>query len=237
MRVLTWNLEWATSRSRRRGEIRRRIREGEAEVVCLTETVVGFLEGDGHEIHAVADYGYGDQGNRRKVMLWSRKPWRAVDDGGLISAPPGRFVSGVTETSIGDVRVIGVCIPWSGSRTEGRRGTARRKRWEDHEDYLKGLAEVLDRDSAGRLIVMGDFNQIVGEGSRAPKRLQRALDEAFSKKLRITTGEVEFRNRRSIDHIALSNDLSIGSLEVVSNWHDGKKLTDHFGVAGEVFAS
>ena len=41
---------------------------------------------------------------------------------GIDSMPPGRFVSGVAQTSVGAVIVIGVCIPWFGSRTEARRG-------------------------------------------------------------------------------------------------------------------
>ena len=40
----------------------------------------------------------------------------ASDDVGHASLPPGRFVSGVTQTSVGEVTVIGVCIPYSGSR-------------------------------------------------------------------------------------------------------------------------
>ena len=78
--------------------------------------------------------------------------------------PPGRFVSGVTQTSVGEVTVIGVCIPWFGSRTEARRKLERKLQWEDHEQYLAGLAEVLKQGSEKRLIVMGDFNQIIGPG-------------------------------------------------------------------------
>ena len=59
--------------------------------------------------------------------------------------PPGRFVFGVTQTSLGGVAVIGICIPWFGSRTEARRKLERRVPWEDHEQYLAGLAEVLGR--------------------------------------------------------------------------------------------
>ena len=45
---------------------------------------------------------------------------------------------------------------------------------------------------------------------------------------------VEIWGRRSIDHIALSEDLMVQSLEVASSLHDGCKLSDHFGVAAEV---
>ncbi len=45
----------------------------------------------------------------------------------------GQFVSGVTQTSFGAVDIVGVCIPWFGSRTESRRESERKKRWEDHQ--------------------------------------------------------------------------------------------------------
>ena len=148
--------------------------------------------------------------------------------------PSGRLVSGVTQTSAGEVTVIGVCIPWSGSRTEARRGAECRRRWQDHEQYLVGLTEVLERVDARRLIVMGDFNQVIGQGSRARRELRLALEEAFAPNLRIATADLVFQGRKSIDHIALSGDWAIHSLAAISNIHDGRKLSDHFGVAAEV---
>ena len=74
MWVATWNVEWATPRSRRTGEILRRLNEFVPEVVCLTETDTRLLSGCGHVICAQADYGYGLREHRRKAMLWSREP-------------------------------------------------------------------------------------------------------------------------------------------------------------------
>ena len=148
--------------------------------------------------------------------------------------PTGRFVSGVTQTSVGEVAVIGVCIPWSGSRTEARRGNERRRRWQDHEQYLAGLTEVLERVEAKRLIVMGDFNQVIGPGGRARRELRLALQEAFAPNLRIVTSDLVFQGRKSIDHIALSADWAVDSVDAISNVHDDRKLSDHFGVAADV---
>ena len=64
-------------------------------------------------------------------MLWSRDPWDQVDDVGTDFMPPGWFVSGVTQTSVGEVAVIGICIPWFGSRTEAGRRLERKAQWED----------------------------------------------------------------------------------------------------------
>ena len=63
----------------------------------------------------------------RKVMLWSREPWERVDDLGHGSMPPGRYVSGITRTPVGEVTVIGTCIPWRGSRAEARRESERKR--------------------------------------------------------------------------------------------------------------
>ena len=123
--VLTWNVEWATLGSPRTAEILRRIEHHSPEVVCLTETNDELLSQTGHCIVSRPDYGYPIKAGRRKVMLWSREPWEQVDDLGVDSMPPGRFVSGVTRTSLGEIRVVGVCIPWFGSRIEpqARAGT------------------------------------------------------------------------------------------------------------------
>ena len=177
--IATWNVEWATPRSRRTPHLLNRLDGHAPDVICLTETNHDLLPQDGHSICSQADYGYPIHKGRRKVMLWSRQAWRQVDDRGFEAFPPGRFVSGVTLTPLGDVSVVGVCIPWFGSRTEARRGDARKKPWEDHERYLDGLCQVLARVPRERVIVIGDFNQVIGPASRAPAGLRRALRAAL----------------------------------------------------------
>ena len=234
--LLNWNVEWATPRSRRRPEILRRIREHAPEVVCLTETHTELLSPAGHTICSQPDYGYPIKEGRRKGLLWSREPWKNVDDVGIDWMPPGRLVSGVTQTSVGEVTVIGICIPWFGSRTEAKRKLERKMQWEDHERYLTGLAEVLERASAKRLIVMGDFNQRIGQGNAVPADLRSALRRAIPPRMTIATSGLGFQGRRSIDHIALSEDLTAESFGVVSNIDEGSKLSDHFGVVASLSA-
>ncbi len=236
VRVVNWNVQWATPRSVRTPEILRRIDALAPEIVCLTETHNQFLSRDGYSISAQADYGYGDNGARRKVLLWSKHPWRDVDDLGHESLTPGRFISGITQTSIGDVTVMGICIPWFGSRTEARRGAERRERWEDHQQYLGALTDLLARQPVRPTIIMGDFNQVIGAGARAPVHLRGALKEAFTSNMTIVTAEVSFEGHRNIDHIALSADLTCESVEPISNIHDGKMLSDHYGIVATVSA-
>lgn len=238
LRLVNWNVEWATPRSRRTPEILRRIDRHKPEVVCLTEAHPELLPGEGYTICSQADSGYGIRKGRRKVVLWSMQPWDRVDDLGDDSLPPGRFVSGVTRTSLGEVTVIGVCIPWFGSRTDARRGRNAKRRWEDHERYLSGLADVLGRKSAQRLVVMGDFNQMIGPVSRAGRLRfrQLALKGAFPARMTIATSAIGHEGRGSIDHIALSDDLVAESLGVISNVHGERRLSDHFGVTAALSA-
>ena len=167
LRLVNWNVEWATPESEHTPEILCRINHHNAEIVCLTETHPELLSGKGQAISSQADAGYEISDDRRKVVLWSMQPWKHVDDLGADSLPPGRFVSGVTRTSLGELTVVGVCIPWSFSRTEEWRGEDRRESWQDHDQYLAGLTDVLGCVSAERLIVMGDFNQNLGPRSSA----------------------------------------------------------------------
>ena len=234
MRVVNWNVQWATPRSRRKDEILRRIDLREPEVACLTETDDSLLSRDGYTICSRADYGYPIKRGRRKIMLWSREPWEEVDDLGIESMPPGRFVSGVTQTSLGAVTVIGICIPWFGCRTEARRGPERKERWEDHESYLACLTEYMGRVHTERLIVMGDFNQVIEKGCRAPVRLRAALEAAFPPGMTIVTSELAYRGRKGIDHVVLSDDLAVESVGPIGNFDGEQRLSDHFGVSVEV---
>ena len=229
--IVNWNVEWATPRSARTPEIRRRIALHSPEIVCLTETHIDLLTQDGYTICSGADAGYGIREERRKVLLWSREPWEQIDDLGSDSLPPGRYVCGVIQTSLGQVTVMGICIPWSGSRTEARRGAERKRRWEDHEQYISGISEVLRQAPSERLIIMGDFNQRVGQYGSTPLKLRSALQAVFPPRMSIATSVIGFRGRRTIDHVVLTEDMAAESLSVISNVHGKRKLSDHFGIA------
>lgn len=228
--MVNWNVEWATPGSQRTPEIRKRIAGYRPDVVCLTETHTELLSSEGHLICSQPDTGYGVRENMRKIVLWSREPWGQVDDLGHSSMPPGRYVSGVTRTPLGEVTVIGICIPWHMSRTEASRGPEKKSTWEDHARYLESLSEVL-REVQGRpLIVVGDFNQRIGQGKFVPPGLRSALRDAMPDYLTIATSALGYRGSRSIDHMALSEELTAESLSVIGNMAGERKLSDHCGV-------
>ena len=127
--------------------------------------------------------------------------------------------------------MIGVCIPWSRSRLGPHWN---RKMWQDHEEYLAGLARLLKRAPRERLVMVGDFNQRIGQRSSTPLRLRAALQSTLGPNLSIATAGLGFQGRRTIDHIALSQDLAAESLGVISNVHQYGDLSDHFGVVADL---
>ena len=143
MTVVNWNVEWATPGSwSRRDEILSRIDREAPDIVCLTESDIRLLAGmPGHTIHSQPD-GVKGIDNLRKVLLWSREPWEQVDDFGVDSMPPGR--SGVTRTPLGDVTILGVCIPqhsrtkWTDDRVTANPGRITDSIWQTSRRYSNG---------------------------------------------------------------------------------------------------
>jgi endonuclease/exonuclease/phosphatase family metal-dependent hydrolase len=224
-----WNADWAKPGDRRGGEIRRRLSVAGTEVVCFTEGFPGLLPGGGQALVNTEDYGYSNNPGGRKAMLWSARGWRDVELTGPEGMPPGRFVAGVTETSVGAIRVAGVCIPWPAAHVStGRRD---RRRWEDHRAYLKALGGwIAARCGEAPLVVCGDFNQRIPL-ARQPRDVYEAMREALGDLEVVTAGFWGEEKVQLIDHVACEWRLG-GRVEgLISNWDDaGRKLTDHMGV-------
>lgn len=231
MRISTWNVQWATSRSARGRQVADALTALDADVIVLTEGCAALLPADGHIIDAGSDWGYRvDDPARRKVLIWSKHPWTDVDSIGSDELPPGRFVAGTTVTPIGEVRVVGVCIPWRSAHvTHGHRD---RRPWEDHSRFLEGLVPVLDAVS-GRTVLAGDFNQRIPRTIQ-PTLVSQQLDAALAG-FAVPTAVV--REPQLIDHIAHSLDMrSVGGAQLIDNFAYGVELSDHIGVTIELAA-
>ena len=219
----TWNAEWATPRTEAGPRILEIIQQIDPDIFVLTEGCADLLPPSGHVIDGGTNWGYKLRDDRhRKVLMWSKYPWSAVDQLGSSDLPPGRFIAGTTQTLHGDVRVIGVCIPWHSAHTNT--GHKNRKNWEDHETYLIHLAPLLTFGSAP-LVVAGDFNQRIPQG-RQPQRMYNALIETF-KGLSVSTSQTDAP--ALIDHIANSPNLRAESLSIISDTDQRGKLSDHRG--------
>ncbi len=227
--IATWNLQWKAPGSSAVEVMGERLAAVVPDVLCLTEAYAHIALPSGHTIEAEVDYGYRIIDGRRKVLLWSRQPWEAVDRVGHADLPSGRFVKGRTRTPLGPLTVIGVCIPWRDAHvSSGRRDRAP---WEDHCAYLAALGSIL-AGQEGQVIVVGDFNQAIPRRN-APRAVFAALEQALGPRYAgATGGALAPLGRPSIDHIAHTHELSPVKVTALSN--NGPKqelLSDHFGVA------
>ncbi len=232
LRIATWNIQWKTRDSRAGQLMRERLLELDPEILCITEGYCDFLDGEGHLIEAEPDYGYPLVTGRRKVMLWSRHPWSEVERTGHPEMPSGRFVSGATETSVGEVTVVGVCIPWRDAHvSSGRRD---RRPWQDHVAYLSGLESYL-KGARERTIVVGDYNQKIPR-THAPQQVHAALKRCLGEHLPVATaGPLSPYDRVVIDHIANTSDLRPSRIATLSNvGPEGEALSDHLGVTASL---
>lgn len=251
IRVGTWNTAWAAPA--RANRIRSILEAPKCHVLCVTEGRAGLLPSGGHVIDGGADWGYPIVPGRRKVLLWSEAPWRKIDHGP--ESMSGRFVAGATETPIGELTIVGVCIPWDGSHVKG--GRRNHKKWGDHLGWLAGFGS-LPYATGTRTIVLGDFNQTIPR-TRAPLRAHSALIEAFEGLRIATVGTLPWGNRddrgagapkdglwrtqlgsekgpkkRLIDHIAHSRDLAVlgpeRAIGIFPERTPDEYLSDHVGV-------
>jgi len=231
MRVMNWNIEWASTRSPRGRAIAGILGKRDPQILCLTEAPLDLVPSGGHVIASHSDYGYTHPGNRRKVILWSKTPWESVDDEGNALLPGGRFVMGVTQ----GIRFLGVCIPWRDAHV--RTGRRDRRPWEDHLAYLGGLKSVIDSRASSPLplCLLGDFNQRIPR-KRTPVYVADRLSDSLSEVLRVATaGIVDEAGKLLIDHIAISPGLAVRDIDILPKMtDDGQRLSDHSGVIANV---
>lgn len=230
MKCLNWNIEWKTTASKAGSQIQALVAAIDADIVCYTE-VVRTMVLAGHSIESDPDYGYQNDGSRRKVKLWSKQPWTDVDTIGDVEMPSGRFVSGITA----GIRFVGVCIPWRDAHVK----TGRRNRtcWEDHLAFCCGLERVLSRYSADQtpICLVGDFNQRIPRVGQ-PVNVAKALADAIPADFVIATkGLKDAEGADLIDHFAVSPDLAISITEIVPRLsRDGMRLSDHVGIVASL---
>jgi len=224
IRVATWNVDWASSRSRHFDQSQDRIAEIAADILVLTETTDGLIPSGGYVAKGGPDWGYETELDRRKVVLWSR--WPITDVSSEISDPGGRHVCATIETPAGQIRVHAVCVPWSNAHVSG--GNQNRKVWEDHLRYLISLRELLHRESeepgTGSLpmIVAGDINQRDQPKPYGSHKVRKAWKDALADAgLKVATDE------EMIDKIAVSAALTTSEPLIFPP----EKMSDHHAVS------
>ena len=232
VRVGTWNTAWATPTSPRGCRIRAALEAADCDVLCITEGFAGIFPDARHVIKAPQTWGFSVKDDRRKVLLWSKRPWADVDIVGSEGMPGGRFIRASTQTAAGTLlTVVGVCIPWRGAHCKG--GRKDRTPWQDHCTWLAEFRTLRSKLPETRLVVLGDFNQRIPR-EWVPQSIHDALLRAFAGLEIATEGTLPGAPRLSIDHIAHSSDLAPLGIEVwPDRGVDSKWLSDHFGIRGD----
>jgi endonuclease/exonuclease/phosphatase (EEP) superfamily protein YafD len=226
VRIATWNLEWASPR--RQQSSRALLEQLNADIIVTTEDHARPWPAYLHVVDAGDDWGYPPKPTRRKVLAWSRTPWRPID----IETPGatrGRLVAAATAVSETDYTVVGVCIPWAAAHVSTGRGD--RRRWDEHLEFCEVLCDVLGGlRGAGPVVVAGDFNQRVPR-HRQPKSVWNALRVAL-RGFDIATN-YERAGLPLIDHVALDGATATG-IHAWPNVVDGQRLSDHAGACVDI---
>ena len=227
MRILLWNVEWATLKSIRGQEIQRIYRDVAPDIACITEGYLQFWENEGHVISSIEDYGYKITKGRRKVILISSLEWKNVDEVGNQDLPNGRYCYGRTH----GLNIHGVCIPWKDANV--RTGQKDKDTWEDHIQYLDSLKSLIE-DKKEKTIVLGDYNQRIPR-KWSPQDVYTRLIETFEPNLTIaTTGFIKEMDKQAIDHFASTHDINVKSISTINNYVGSLQLSDHFGFVIEI---
>lgn len=223
MRIATWNVEWANPSTSVGKRISGILENLEADVIVLTEGCAELLP-LGNVVDAGRDWGYPVSDlRRRKVILWTKWEISDVRTETQLAIPPGRFVGANVKHPHGEFQVFGICIPWKDAHV--RSGQRNRNQWQDHQQFLSGLKQEIDRWKTP-LVVAGDFNQRIPRGNQ-PREVFDRMADCMSKLEVVSTLDVP---KPLIDHIAISEDFVAGNAEVIPDFDEFGKLSDHRGV-------
>ncbi len=227
-RVLCWNVERKAPHTPTGAPGIEHLFGQSPDVMAITEARTVFPTRGGHTLWSAPPRGTHFADDERKLLLWSREPWRHVDRVGAPGLDRTRFVAGTTDTPVGPLRVFGICIPWHMAEVT-HPIDEKRKPWELHINYLEalvGLVESIDAPS----VLAGDFNQTFPRARRERIVAAEALAHALATVDVVTSGQVDGCTKPGIDHIAATRDLSAHNVWGWPNVIDGKRLSDHDGV-------
>ena len=228
--ILTWNLERKKVSSPYGKMAIDHLFEQSPDVMAVSETRTDFPTNNGFTVFAQHPNGH-HAANERKILIWSKNPWSEVDNLGDKALPIGRFISGVTKTPIGEVRVVGVCIPYH--MADVVYGTKDKKPWEQHITFLKILPSIL-QSYTRPILIAGDFNQRIPRAKYGNRIAALEMQKAFNDYNIITKGIINNLSRAGIDHIAIDEKLKAEKILGWPNIINDKRLSDHDGAGCEL---
>lgn len=138
-----------------------------------------------------------------------------------------RFVAARTETPIGPVLILGVCVPWHMAEVKGT-GGRKAKPWQHHLEYLEHLGKLM-ASLDEPFVVAGDFNQRFPRVKYANRAAADAMEQTFAEVSIVTAGVLDGCALPGIDHIALSSQLTAVRVAGWRNDVTGNRMSDHDG--------
>jgi endonuclease/exonuclease/phosphatase family metal-dependent hydrolase len=78
-------------------------------------------------------------------------------------------------------------------------------------------------------VVLGDLNQMIPR-KYAPQELFEQLASTLAGHSIVTEGIVPGGNRETVDHVAVSQHLCADEVRALPAGHEGRHLSDHFGI-------
>ncbi len=231
-RLLTWNLERKKANNPRGAEALDYVFGLDADVMVLTEARTSMPLRGGYAIWCEPPSGSHFGEEERKVLMWSKEPWSSIDRVGIDGLDDTRFISAMTQTPIGELRVVGICIPWHMAEVTYPTGE-KRKPWEMHLRYLE-VFEALVASLDGPTVIAGDFNQQIPRIAYGRKDAAAALIRTFVSVDVITAGHIVGTRGPGIDHIAISGQLTAMRVWGWANDVNGNRLSDHDGAVCEL---
>lgn len=226
MRVITWNLERKKPSTPTGSAAVELLTSERPDVVVVTEARVGHLTSlGGYEVTSEPPPSDRFANDERKVLMWSAQPWRDVDCVGDPHMPAGRFVAATTDTPIGEVRVIGVCIPWH--MCDVRVDAKDRRPWEQHQRWLELFEPLIAAECALPVVIAGDFNQRVPRRSGGRRDVAELLAHVMGDFTIVTSGMPAGCERQGVDHIAIDQRLEATEVHGWPSDHGGVRMSDH----------
>ena len=230
MRIATWNLERKKPTTPRGAEAIDHLRGLNADVIVATEARTNLPVGDGQLFFSGAPRGSRFAADERKVVVWTKGESEPLD----IDSPidPSRFVAIKTETSIGTITVLGICITWHMAEVTYHSGP-KKKPWEEHLEYLEHLGQIFESIDEP-FIAAGDFNQRIPRVKGGNRQAAEALAATFAGLDIVTSGIPPGCTRPGIDHIAISHEFTASNTKGWPNDVTGNRLSDHDGAICEL---
>ncbi len=232
MKIVTWNLERKKPTTPTGAAGVARLAAEKADIIVLTEARTSHLEESGFRVDSGPPVWPYLQPDEREVLMWSPSKWTDVDTVGHERLLPGGFVSAITETELGPIRFIGLCIPWHMMKTEHE---SKAKPWKYHIEFCEILRELLDqRDRSLPHVLAGDFNQAIPRIRYGNHAAAAALEAALHEFDVVTQGTIPGCAQPGIDHIAIDAHLRADSVHGWPKNDGGVLMSDHDAAVAEL---